>query len=482
MKKAINMFVVAVLGGAVALGAGELLKEESSPTIVERTVETPSNFTNYPGSIEISSMDFTLAAEKTVNAVVHVRTESEVDTPYNPWMELFGYEEGEAQVQHGSGSGVIISNDGYIVTNNHVIEGATKISISLNNNKSYNGRIIGTDPSTDIALIKIDEENLPSVTFGDSDKLRIGEWVVAVGNPFDLTSTVTAGIVSAKARNINLLRGDANRDIFPIESFIQTDAAVNPGNSGGALVNTAGELVGINTAIASRTGSYSGYSFAVPSSMVEKITRDLMEYGNVQRAFIGIRIGDVSELMAEELGLDEVSGVYVNELTENGAAHAAGIQAGDVILKVGGKDVSNVAELQERVSRYRPGDTLSVEVWRDAQIKRVSVVLRNKDGLATIDKKPVRNFVNFLGADLSNLGDSERKQLGIEGGAKVIGLHEGKLSRSGVKRNFIITEVNGQKISDSKELVDALDGEKGGVLIEGLYPNGQKAYYGFGMQ
>ena len=245
-------------------------------------------------------MDFTAAAEKTVNAVVHVKTESTFDpVANNPWLDLFGYQAGP-QVQHGSGSGVIIDQGGYIVTNNHVIDGAQKITVSLNNNKTYEATLVGADLSTDIAVLKIEANALPTVSFGNSDDVRIGEWVLAVGNPFDLTSTVTAGIVSAKARNINLLRGNTNREIFPIESFIQTDAAVNPGNSGGALVNTNGQLIGINTAIASQTGSYSGYSFAVPSTIVEKVVRDIREFGMVQRAFIGVQISDVTQEIAEE--------------------------------------------------------------------------------------------------------------------------------------------------------------------------------------
>lgn len=478
MKKILGLFLIATVGGFASVATYVSLTEDE-PQVVQVVEKQPTHFTRL-ATPEGSAMDFTVAAERTVNAVVHVKTQTELSPMYNPWMEFFGYED-EPQVQQGSGSGVIISPNGYIVTNNHVIDGAQEIMVSLNDNRTYEGEIIGVDPATDLALIKVDADDLPTVSFGDSEQLDIGEWVLAVGNPFDLTSTVTAGIVSAKARNINLLRPDIDRDIFPIESFIQTDAAVNPGNSGGALVNVNGDLVGINTAIASRTGSYTGYSFAIPVSIVEKVTRDLMEFGDVQRAFIGVRINDVNEELATELGLDHVSGVYVNDLIANGAAEDAGIEAGDVIVRVGNADVENVPELQEQVSKYRPGDKLGIEVLRDGDKKNLSLTLRDREGGTELGKVAEKKVARILGAQLADISSSEKASLGIHGGAKVTNLESGKLSASGIEKGFIITKVDGVKVYDATDVSDILKSKTGGVLLEGVYPNGDKAYYGFGM-
>jgi len=439
----------------------------------------PVKYVSAP-SVSGTNLDFTIAAQKTVNAVVHVKTESTINTNYaNPWMDFFGMESGP-QVQRGSGSGVIISSDGFIVTNNHVIEGAQSIEISLNNNKNYTAEIIGTDPATDIALLKIEENGLPSVDYGNSDELKIGEWVLAVGNPFDLTSTVTAGIVSAKARNINLLRPDVNKDIFPIESFIQTDAAVNPGNSGGALVNTNGELVGINTAIASKTGSYTGYSFAVPASIVKKVAKDLMEFGMVQRAFIGVQINDVNEALANEIGLNDVKGVFVAGVVEDGAAAEAGIKKGDVILEVGSRSVNNVPQLQEEVSRYRPGDKVSVNVWRDGKLKNLALVLKNSNNSTDI-VEALATADNLLGAELTSIEADLANELGIHGGVQVKQLTNGPLMGSGMSPSFIITKVDGQKVYDPEGLNSLLSKKNGGILLEGIYPNGKRAYYGLGL-
>ncbi|MCB0761923.1 MAG: trypsin-like peptidase domain-containing protein [Flavobacteriales bacterium] len=480
VQKALGLFLVAVLGGVSAVGAFVWLSDKEQPQIVERIVEVPPvSMTNYAAAVS-GNLDFTVAAEKTVNAVVHVKTEVSMEPVYNPWFEMFGYEM-EPQVQQGTGSGVIISPNGYIVTNNHVVQGAQSIEVSLNNNATYTAEVIGTDPSTDIALIKIDAADLPTVGFGNSDQVKVGEWVLAVGNPFDLTSTVTAGIVSAKARNINILRSDNENGVFPIESFIQTDAAVNPGNSGGALVNTQGELIGINTAIASRTGSYSGYSFAVPVSIVEKVTRDLMEFGHVQRAFIGVHITEMTQDIAREIGMSDASGVYVSHLVNEGAAEQAGVEVGDVILSVGNKSVATVPELQEQVSRFRPGDQVNVKVWRSGNVKDINMVLRNRSGRAELEDFSVAAVNDLLGASFADVSDTERARLKISGGAKVSELGQGKLKKSGVEPNFIITKVDGRRIETPKDLENALRNKNGGVLIEGVYPNGTKAYYGFGL-
>ncbi|HEX2615999.1 MAG TPA: trypsin-like peptidase domain-containing protein, partial [Flavobacteriales bacterium] len=339
MKRALSYIGMALAGGLLALGVHDHFSSQgdrfasssSSTTTPVRMVSLP----NGAGQAMLAA-DFTGAAERTVNAVVHVTTEATVQQQRDPLAEFFwGYREQAPQQVKGAGSGVIISDDGYIVTNNHVVEGADKIQVHLNDKRAYDAKVIGRDPSTDIALIKIESKGLPTLAFGNSDEVKVGEWVLAVGNPMNLTSTVTAGIVSAKARNINILQYDPSKDIFPIESFIQTDAAVNPGNSGGALVNANGDLVGINSAIASTTGAYTGYSFAIPVNIVRKVTGDLMEFGSVQRAYLGVSISDIDQDMAKELDLERLKGVYVKGVTEGGAAEKAGLKTGDVIVKVG---------------------------------------------------------------------------------------------------------------------------------------------------
>ncbi len=481
MKKNLMLFAAALTGGFVALGTYSLIQPtpaaEAAPGF-----SPPVYQANYAPLPIDGTVDFVSAAGRTVNSVVHVKTESKVQPVFNPWYDFFGYQQ-EPQVQHSSGSGVIISSDGYIITNNHVIDGAEKLIVTLNSNKNYQATVVGRDPSTDIAVIRIDEKNLPAITWGNSDEVQVGQWVLAVGNPFELTSTVTAGIVSAKARNINLLGSNRNEEIFPVESFIQTDAAVNPGNSGGALVNARGELIGINTAIASRTGVYNGYSFAVPTTIARKVSEDLIRFGNVQRAFIGVKINDVTQEQAKEKGLKEVAGVYVNALTDGGAAAEGGIREGDVILKVGERPVRNVPELQEQISQFRPGDKVSVGVWRDGLMQNVSVTLRNRDGMAELEDFEARAAatVASLGADFVAPGDAELKALRITGGAKVDVLSPGKLKAAGVQKGFIITKVDSEKVNSPEDLARVLKGKTGGVLIEGVYPNGTKAYYGFGL-
>jgi S1-C subfamily serine protease len=336
-----------------------------------------------------------------------------------------------------------------------------------------------------LALLKIEEKNLPYLTYGNSDDVKVGQWVLAVGNPFNLTSTVTAGIVSAKGRNINVLEGDPNRGMFPIESFIQTDAAVNPGNSGGALVNTRGELVGINSAIASNTGSYAGYSFAIPVNMVKKVIKDLLEFGTVQRAYIGVSIRDIDNRLAEEKGIKEFKGVYVSGITDDGAAANAGIQEGDIIMKVGDSEVNSSPELQEQVGKYRPGDKVEVTVMRDAKAISLPVILKNKNNTTTLfvrEKEKVNqgDQINFLGATFSQVSDEEKIKLRIRSGLKILKLSAGKLASSGIKEGFIITSVDKRPINSPEDL-KFLETKKGGVLIEGVYPNGFRAYYGFGL-
>ena len=431
-------------------------------------------------------VDFRDAAASTINTVVHITSEysgtASSTNFYDPFRDFFGSPQ-QSGPQVSSGSGVIVSSDGYVITNNHVIEGADKVEVTLDNKKTYEATMIGTDPSSDLALLKIDEKDLQFIPYGNSDDVAVGEWVLALGNPFNLNNTVTAGIVSAKGRNINLLQYDAENEVFPLESFIQTDAAVNPGNSGGALVNTQGELIGINTAIASRTGSYAGYSFAIPVNIVRKVINDLLEFGTVQRAFIGVSIRDLNQELADQLGIDEVQGVYVSELTPGGAAYEAGIEAGDIITHVGPTRVNDVPSLQEQVARYRPGDKIAVTVTRDNSTEMMDVLLRNKDGNTDIVPKEVEEakVVNALGANFSETTSKERRALGIDGGVKVNRITGGKLRSSGIREGFIITKVDKTEVNTAEELISILNNKKGGVLIEGIYPNGMKAYYGFGM-
>jgi Do/DeqQ family serine protease len=353
-----------------------------------------------------------------------------------------------------------------------VVEGATEIEVTLNDNKSYKAEIIGTDPTTDLALIKVDAKDLSPVLYGNSDDVKVGQWVLAVGNPFNLTSTVTAGIVSAKGRNIHILQ-----DKYAIESFIQTDAAVNPGNSGGALVNTRGELIGINTAIASNTGSYAGYAFAIPANIVKKITTDLLKYGKVQRGLLGVSIRDIDQKLTEEKQLGNIQGVYVAEAFEGSAAKEAGLKEGDVITKVGNIKITKSAELQEQVSLFRPGDKVNITYLRDGKEKTAEVTLKSTNGNTELAAKEE----TVLGATLGKPSNDELKKLGITNGVKITSLAAGKLRAQGIQEGFIITSIDNQAIKTVEEVATKLKNKKGGVLIEGVYPNGMRAYFGFGL-
>ncbi len=436
----------------------------------------PASFAHFTSSGESGLPDFTKAADMTIHAVVHVKTTQANVYSNNMFGNPFDFWGRQRQMpqQEGSGSGVILSNDGFIVTNNHVVANAENISITLNDNRTFPAKVIGSDPSTDLALLKIDEKNLPFVNVGNSDEVVVGEWVLAVGNPFNLTSTVTAGIVSAKARNIGILP-----DQYKIESFIQTDAAVNPGNSGGALVNTRGELIGINTAIASNTGSYTGYSFAVPVNLVKKVTDDLAEFGSVQRGFIGVSIRDLDSKLAEEKGIKEVKGIYVAGLTPDGAAADAGLKEGDIITQIGQFPINSSPQLQEQIGRYRPGDKVNVTIMRDGSQKTIPVVLRNKEGDTRLLKAD--QVLNLLGGTFENVNSTEKDKLGLDGGVKISKLDNGKLRGSGIREGFIITSVDKKPIKSTADLENALKTKQGGVLIEGIYPNGMRAYYGFGI-
>lgn len=482
MKRTFAYFFTALAGGLFAVAIGRIAPGTPSPEGASAPPVAPVRYVSLPGPNGPNlAVDFTAAAERTVNAVVHVTTETTVNVR-DPFAEFFwGYRPPAQQQRQGAGSGVIVSPDGYIVTNNHVIEGADRIKVHLNDRRVYDAKVIGRDPSTDIALLKVEATDLDVLGYGDSDGVRVGEWVLAVGNPMNLTSTVTAGIVSAKARNINLLQYDPSRDIFPIESFIQTDAAVNPGNSGGALVNAAGELIGINTAIASTTGQYAGYSFAVPVNIVKKVAGDLLEFGSVQRAYLGVSIRDVDQKLADEADLGRIRGVYINGITEGGAAERSGLRAGDVIVKVGAVDVDNVPQLQEQVGRFRPGERVPVTIVRTGREQVVNMTLLGKEGATTVAVKSPANTRSTLGADLREAPADELKSLRLEHGVKVHSLDGGKLRTSGMKEGFIITRIDQEQVRTAADVERILSEKRGGVLIEGIYPNGVRAYYGLGL-
>ncbi len=480
-----NKFLVAMavviaaglVGGLTAWGITKTTQRQAEATPWNGQFEgAAAHFTSYEAQ---GYPDLTYAAENAVKAVVSVIKTEEIRQQAvpegfgrHPFFEFFGIPDGtHEQVpdeeiryreQTSGGSGVIISADGYIVTNHHVVENASKLTVKLPNGKTYDAKLIGTDADTEIALIKIEEEGLPALAFGSSDALRLGEWVLAIGNPYSLHSTITAGIVSAKARSLGAIQTSGNSGI---ESFIQTDAAVNPGNSGGALVNTAGELVGINTLIYSRTGSYAGYAFAVPETIVRKVVRDLREYGVVQRALIGIMYSEGEE------------GLVVREVAEGGAAQAAGIEAGDVIEEIDGLPVITTAAVAEIVSQKRPGDAVKISVKRDGKVKQFNVVLRNRAGKSEPVARETFDAIESLGGEFADirLTEKQQKELGIKAGVQVAGVkQEGVLARARVQRGYIITHLNGREVRSVNDLY-RITGRV--TSIEGVYPNGRAVTY-----
>jgi len=458
-------------------------RETPGRSQVEKT-EIPARMASYAmNAPHREPVDFTYAAAISTPAVVHVKKTFTMEyASINPFEGFFDFfnsprNQGHSQVQTATGSGVIISSDGYIVTNNHVVENADELEVTLNDNRTLTARVIGSDPSTDIALIKIDEEDLPAIPFGNSDSVVVGQWVLAVGNPFELMSTVTAGIVSAKGRNINLL---SQKSVAPIESFIQTDAAVNPGNSGGALVNTRGELIGINTAIATPTGTYAGYSFAVPVNIVKKVVNDLRNYGVVQRAFLGVNIADVNAALAEEKQLDLTQGVYIANVFEGSAADEAGLREGDVITGINNEPVSNVAELQEKLSLFSPGDEVDIIYNRDGSEYVKAVLLKNKMNTTELVSKSDDGMLDILGATLKNVGDELARRLRIRGGLEVIKLRDGILKENtNIREGFIILSINEMPVSTVEDAQQILSntGEGEGIMIEGFYPSNPGRIY-----
>lgn len=423
--------------------------------------------------------DFTFAAENAVKAVVFVKVikRSEQQAPNDLFEYFFGFGGGQGapREQVGSGSGVIIREDGYIVTNNHVVNGASEIEVMTDDQKTYKAELVGTDPVTDVALIKIDGQNLPTLVLGDSDKLRIGEWVLAIGSPYGLTSTITAGIVSAKGRSL------ADNREFKIESFIQTDAAVNPGNSGGALVNIKGELVGINTAIYSNTGSYAGCSFAVPVNMARKVVEDLMDYGSVQRGMLGISMLNNSEQLAGEKGLSLSEGVYIAEVLKGGAANAAGVKVGDVLTAVNSEKVKNGTAVQEIINRYRPGDKVTLTVVRGKENLQIEVTLIGKD-TQELNAYNMQDKVNIFGAELAAAPKKELEKLELKAGVKVTKVDKGKMRDAGIKEGFIITYVNNNPVFTPGDIAAAVKKSRRSIMLEGMYPDGSLYYYGVGLE
>lgn len=490
MKNKFNPFALVmaagIFGSALTLGINQYFFKNKQTLTIEHKQSLPSLSSRFESNISTTPSNFTEAAERVMPGVVHIKSTSlnrrstsngQVPDLFRDFFgEDFGGRDRSPQPSIGSGSGVIISEDGYIVTNNHVIDKAEDIEVSLSDNRNYKAEIIGTDPTTDLALIKIEAEGLTKVGFADSDEVRVGEWVLAIGNPFNLNSTVTAGIVSAKARNINILQ-----DRSAIESFIQTDAAVNPGNSGGALVNLDGDLIGINTAIASRTGSYAGYSFAVPTNIVRKVMEDLMQYGVVQRAFLGVMIRNVDGQLAREKDLNLTNGVYIESLTDNGAAAQSGLREGDVIIAVDGRKVNSSPELQAAIGTHRPGDKVQVTINRSGDEQNLDVVLRNGQGnTKSVEKKDIM-ILSKLGAEFKDLDKETAEKLDMKG-VRVSRLGYGKLQReTDIRSGFIITGVEDRSIDNMYELEEALQEESGRVTLEGVYENypDRKRYYTF---
>ena len=486
MKKYSNYLMAALCIIAVAFSAGSFIKVNAASTA------------SLPGQ----PVDLTYAAEKSLPTVVHILNTRNskietVDVQSNPFDDFFSNPFGffgnpnqgnggsqkrqyRTPKKQGTGSGVIISTDGYIVTNNHVVEGADELTVTLNDNKEYSARIIGTDKTTDLALIKIDGKNLPAITIADSEKIKDGEWVLAVGNPFNLTNTVTAGIVSAKGRSL-YQNG--------VESFIQTDAAINPGNSGGALVNTKGELIGINAMLYSQTGSFSGYGFAIPTSIMNKVVDDLKKYGTVQRAVIGIQGQDVKNYVdaqkdkGNDVDLGTMEGIYVAKVTEESAAEEAGLKTGDVIVSVDGKEVSKMAELQEILAQKRPGDKISITYLRDKKKATKSVTLKNEQGNTKVVQKA---DLDILGGNFREVTAETKKHLGISYGLEVTKVSNGRLKERGVSKGFIILRVNDTPIKSVDQLQDvvkeASTSREPVLYIVGLHPTGKKDYYTIPLQ
>lgn len=473
---------MAILGASIALFAYTRLVVRPTMAVTKDSSQVEvQNAKAYLTSLQTQEgqIDFTFAAEQTVHAVVHVHTKTMMGTTSdNPIMEWFYGDRysSKPQITNGYGSGVIVSGDGYIITNNHVIENAESVEVTLNDKRTYTAKVIGRDPGSDIALLKIKAENLPYIKYGDSEQLKLGEWVLAVGNPFNLTSTVTAGIVSAKGRSLGLNEGS-----YKVESFIQTDAALNMGNSGGALVNTKGLLVGITSAILSPSGAYSGNSFAIPVTIVKKVFNDLKEFGEVQRAIIGVNITDVDADVATKQNLSEVKGALVTRIIPSGSAQEAGMKENDVIIKFDGQPVNSVAELQEQVGKHRPGDKATVTYIRNGKESTIPITLKNVAGntkVVTTTMEDVQDVV--FGAKLQSLSSTEMNSLNIDYGVKVLEVNKGKFRDIGMAQGYIITGINGKKVKTPDDVRQLTDNGAKLKSIEGVLPDGTAFNYTFG--
>jgi serine protease Do len=487
MKKNLSLVVIAFLsgmGGAFTFFTW-MAPNPNTPTLMHEMADSahiPPYYqqTRTYDMIADNAPDFVKASAQSTKSVVYIKNISErtMRRSYLDW--FFGDGAPSTQTQVSSGSGVIFTDNGYIITNNHVIDGADRVEV-IHNKKTYQANVVGTDPSTDLAVLKIDAKNLPAITVGKSKELAVGEWVLAVGNPFNLTSTVTAGIVSAKGREINILQSK-----FPIESFIQTDAAINPGNSGGALVNTRGQLVGINTAILSKTGTYTGYGFAVPVDIVKKIVGDIIEYGEVQKAFFGADVADINSDIAKRLDIDitkNSDGVVINFLQKEGAASKVGLKEGDIITALNGSKVDSRAMFEEELSYYSPGDKVDVTYLRGKKENKVTVVLTNREGTTGVLKREILTSER-LGAEFEAVPKVERDLLGIENGVRVFNISQGLVRNMGISEDFVVTKVNGVVIKSPEMLVDFFEQVrertlKGKVVIEGINNRGKEGYYSF---
>jgi serine protease Do len=477
-KYLLGALFMALLGASIALFAYTKIVVKPTAAVMKDSSKVElQNARAYLTSLQTQEgqIDFRYAAELTVHSVVHVHIKM-MGTPDNPIMEWFyGDRNSKPREVNGFGSGVIISDDGYIITNNHVIENAESVDVTLNDKRTFTAKVVGRDPGSDIALLKIKADNLPYIKYGDSEQLRLGEWVLAVGNPFNLTSTVTAGIVSAKGRSLGLNEGGA----YSIESFIQTDAALNMGNSGGALVNTKGLLVGITSAIYSPNGAYSGNSFAIPVTIVKKVVDDLKQYGQVQRAFIGVNIKDLVSEDADKYKLSEVKGVLITRVMEDGSAKDAGLKENDIILKFDGNSVNTVSELQEQVSKHRPGDKGTVTYFRNGKENTIPIVLKNQAGNTNVVTAAMEGDVVF-GAQLEALGSAEKSSINVDYGVKVVEVNEGRFKDIGIKRGYIILSVNGKKVKTPADVKEFTNNEKTLKSIGTIQPDGSILNYQFG--
>lgn len=481
MKRIVSIFTIAALGALFGIGINHLFTRYQQPSNFEDMQKQHARFASIFSTKEASvGFDFVKVSQTSTPAVVHIKSHFEAQPAakgkgggqIDPF-EFFKDHGFDFEMPRGpgiaTGSGVIITQDGYIVTNNHVIDNASKIEVTMNDKRTYVAELIGTDKTTDLALLKIDEQNLSFMAFGNSDNVKVGEWVVAVGNPMNLTSTVTAGIVSAKGRSIDLLRSEDN--LYAIENFIQTDAAINPGNSGGALVSTNGELIGINTAIASQTGSYTGYGFAIPVNLVKKVMDDLLKFGKVQRGVLGVAIQEISQEVAEKEGLKELKGVLVQDVTAEGAAGKAGVKKGDVIDKVNGVEVNSVSALQEEIGKYRPGDKITLDIKRKGEQKTLTATLKGLDGKESTSVADKSEVNTFKGATFSTISKEDKDKLGIKNGVKVESVGSGPF-KGKLPAGFVITKIDKQSVYSVQNVKTILENAEGAVLIEGKNPDG----------